>query len=260
MKTIIRTVIAGGVIAAIGVIILLIGLSINGWRLENVKFTMQTFTAENENTAITIKLDTGSLKTEFYDGDRIIIEYPTAKRYSASLTESDGKVTFHGAHRSGWVQFGTVNVPETTVRLPKDVVFDVVMELNAGSANLCNGQFGDVALKLDAGAISCGDIVCKTLTCKMNAGALKIASAECEKFECKMNAGVMSTEKLTCPSTSLKLNAGAAKLGFTGTQEEYSILTDINAGSCNVVSQKGTSEKTISLKQNAGSTKLTFAV
>ncbi len=105
MKSVIKALIAGAVIAAIGVIILIAGLSVNGWKFENIKYTMQTFTAENENTALDIRLNTGSLRTEFYDGDRIVIEYPTAKRFETLVAEDEGKISRFAPQRLAYCEF-----------------------------------------------------------------------------------------------------------------------------------------------------------
>lgn len=260
MKTVIKTVIAGAVIAAVGLIALIAGLALNGWRLDNVKFTMRSFTAENENADISVRIDMGSVRTEFYDGDRVIIDYPVADGYSTSISEEGGKIAFRGLHNSGWhfLQFGKLNVPDTVIKLPEGVVFDVAVKLNAGSARLCDGRFGKIKIDLDAGTMQCGNLICETLSLNLDAGTVKIAAAECGSFDCDLDAGAAAIDKLDCAASSIKLDAGAVKIGYTGAQEEYSIITKINAGSCNVAAQTGTSGKTINIRLDAGSAKLTF--
>lgn len=263
MKSVIKALIAGAVIAAIGVIILIAGLSVNGWKFENIKYTMQTFTAENENTALDIRLNTGSLKTEFYDGDRIVIEYPTAERFETLVAEDEGKITFHGLHRSDWhiLNLGINNVPDTVLKLPKNVLLDVSVLLDGGRVYLAgDGQFGNLKILMDAGTLQTENLVCETLVCELDAGTVKIGSAECKTLNCNLDAGIVKIDKLNCLSSVFDLDAGIVEAGFTGKQEEYTVHAEVSAGSCNLNNQSGTTEKKIEVNLDAGTVKCKFDV
>ena len=263
MKSVIKALIAGAVIAAIGVIILIAGLSVNGWKFENIKYTMQTFTAENENTALDIRLNTGSLRTEFYDGDRIVIEYPTAKRFETLVAEDEGKITFHGLHRSDWhiVNLGINNVPETVIKLPQNVLLDVSVLLDGGKVYLAGeGRFGNLKISMDAGVFQTENLVCETLICELDAGTVKIGSAECKTLKCELDAGIVKIDKLNCPSSVFDLDAGIVEAGFTGAQEEYTVYAELHAGRCNLTNHRGTPYKTIDVRLDAGTVKCKFGV
>lgn len=262
MKGIVKGLIAGGIIIGIGIAVLLIGLSLNDWKFKgNVKFEMQTFTAQNENTAMDIKLRTGSVKTEFYDGDRIIIEYPVAKNFTTTVTERDGKVAFDGLKRKWYVAIWlSLDVPDTVIKLPRGIAYNMHFNIDAGSANLCDGEYGSVSVDIDAGSFRCGNIVCSTFKCDIDAGSVKAASAECLTFNCTIDAGNVEIGKLTCGDTFIDIDAGVAKVSFTGAQDEYNIYTKVDAGKCNVSSQNGNTDKKINIDMDAGKVELYFGV
>lgn len=266
MKGVVKGLIAGGIIIGIGVAILIIGLALNGWKFKgSVKFEMRTFTAQEENSALDIKVRTGSVKTEFYDGDRIVIEYPVAKNFDTKVREKDGKVSFDGLHRKWYLGFWlSYDVPDTIVKLPHGIAYDMYFDVDAGTATLADcidkETYGNVTVDIDAGSFKSGSVVCNVLKCDIDAGSVKITSAVCNTFNCKIDAGSANIEKLKCNDALINIDAGSVKAGFTGEKEEYSISAKVDAGSCNVTSQSGNTDKKINIDVDAGKIELSFGV
>ena len=94
MKGIVKGIVIGLIIIIIGAAILITGLALSGWKIERSDFETRTFTAEGENTALNIEIGAGSVTTEFYDGDKVIIEYPVAKHFVSEAKERDGRVYY----------------------------------------------------------------------------------------------------------------------------------------------------------------------
>lgn len=263
MKGVIKTVIAGAVIIGIGVALLVIALSQNGWSIDpNVEFTTETYTAENENTALDIHIDAGTLRTEYYDGDAIYVEYPAAENLTTKVYEKDG--TFHFENDFRWnffmFGFGTLKIPDTVIKLPKGIEYDIDLGIAAGTVNLADGKFGKVELDMSAGTIKCEDMDCSSLKLHISAGTVSLGAVDCGSLDMHMSAGTAKIESLNCGNTKLKVSAGTAKLGYTGSREEYRISTSVSAGSCNVSSQSGTTDKAIDINLSAGTVKVEFAV
>lgn len=259
MKGIVKGLIWGGVIALVGVIIILITLGVNGWQIGSTKFTMNNFTAQNENTALEIGINDGTLKTEFYDGDKVIIDYPTSDGLEARIIEENGKIIFVSDLK--WYKSffaGCRRIPETIIKLPKDVIFEISCKMNAGTIVLADGNYSNVNLDINAGTFKTNSISCASFTGEMSAGTLSISEAVCNSMNCDLSAGTMNVNRLTCANTKIDISAGTVKLAFTGEQREYAIYTDISAGSCNVGSQAGETDKRIDIDVSAGTVKINF--
>lgn len=260
MKGFVKCIIAGVVIIFIGAALFITGFALNGWNFKNdVNFTMQSYTAEYDDTAIDIKIDAGSLRTEFYDGDKIYVEYPVAKRYNTTVTESGGTLYLKSEYRF-FFNFGNVNIPDTVVKLPQGSVFEVRTEMNAGSVTLADGKYGRVELEMNAGTFKTDALECPSLEIDIDAGTVSAGTVICDTLLLDMSAGTAKIADFTCGKTDIKASAGTIKLGFTGGMEEYGISTDVSAGSCNVSPQRGTTDKTIDIDISAGTVKLEFGV
>ncbi len=239
MKGVIRGLIIGGVIIAVGIAIILITLGVNGWSIENMKFTANTFTAEGDCTSLEAGIDAGTLKTEFYDGDKVIIDYPTADGLEARVIEENGKIIFVSDLKWYKSFFSFRRIPDTVIKLPKGAIIDVSFKMNAGTIELADGTYTNVNIDINAGTFNANSISCDT-------------------FVCDMSAGTMLVNRLTCAKTKIDMSAGTVKLSMSGGQNEYAIHTKVSAGSCNVSSQPGETDKRIDIDISAGTAKINF--
>lgn len=257
MKAIVKGLIIGGIIAAIGVIILVATLALNGWSVKDTNFEMQTYTAVYDASSIEIDAGPGSVKTEFYDGDKIIIEYPTSKRYKSEITDTETVLKYKSKTR-WFINFGIVDIPDTIIKMPAGTVMNVEFDIGAGSAYLADGAYGKVDIDIGAGSFNAANIGCADLKCNVSAGAVKISAITCNTADIDVSAGSLKIDKITCQKTVIDVSAGSANIGFTGVQSEYRITTDVSAGSCNVIPQAGTTDKTIDVDVSAGSVNISF--
>ena len=104
-----------------------------------------------------------------------------------------------------------------------------------------------------------GEIVCPTAKCHVSAGSVKLEGLTCSSTDCHVSAGSVKLSNVNCPVIDLDVSAGSIKLGVLGNKEEYNILVDKSAGSCNVSSQQGTdADKKIDIDVSAGSIEVNF--
>ena len=136
MKAWVKGIIAGAVIAAIGVAVFIGGLWLNGWKMPNINysFEMRTYTSENADlTNLKLDLDAGPLKTEFYDGETVMVEYPECEDFGYEIAESNGLLEVKPVKSFWhWFRWGTVNIPTATLKLPKGVIYDLELYMGAG--------------------------------------------------------------------------------------------------------------------------------
>lgn len=283
MKAWVKGIIAGAVIAAIGVVVLIVGLYMNGWKYPDIEynFEMQTYTSENGDTKnLKIDIDAGSVKTEFYDGETVTVEYPECDVFGYEITEINGVLEVKTVQKSfwRWFRWGTVNIPATTVKLPESIFYNLDILMNAGSVTVADGAYGNVTLDIDAGTFTAGEIMCGDLNINLDAGTVKAGSIVCDNFGadlaagtvtvneivadkliCELSAGTVSLKNIQSNHTSIEASAGTVNASFTKAQSEYNINVNKSAGTCNVDTAQGTTDKTIKVKISAGTVKLTFA-
>lgn len=260
MKGVVRGLIIGGVIVALGIVIILVTLGVNDWHINENEgnYEMKSYTAEQECGALEISIGAGTLVTEFYDGDRIVIDYPDSNSLKTGIEFEEGKLSYHSKPKWYKILFGANKIPQTVVKLPKTLTIDITLDISAGSLTLADGAYKNVTLNMSAGSFRAGRIECGEFDFDMSAGSAGIDEVVCGKFICDVSAGSMKTDKLTADETDVDISAGSVKLNMTGAQSEYGITTDVSAGSCNVSSQTGETNKRINVDVSAGSVTIGF--
>lgn len=260
MKAIIKAIIAGSVIIGVGLILFIVALALNGWKFVP-EFDMAQFTAQGEIKELKIDNSVGNVKTEFYDGDRVIVDYPVSSRYSMTVEEKDGVLSVDGLNKRHWYHFSFLpsSLPETVVNIPRNTVLKLAVTVNAGKVELAAGEYAEAAVTVNAGSLNVLGAACSDFKCEVNAGSASVKTLECASLDCKIKAGSFDAERISCPSVRVDVSAGSADLSVSGAREEYTILVDKSAGSCNVASQTGTDpDKKIDIDISAGSVSVTF--
>ncbi len=233
-------------------------LAVKGLLHSRIHFTTESHTATEENTALTVNINAGTLKTEFYDGDKIIIEYPVADQYSVSIKEESGVLTYTAKlkHIPFWISY---SIPDTVIKLPQSVSMDVVAVINAGSAYLADGKYNDVNLTVDAGEIEITNIECASLNAEVNAGSFYAKQITCPAFTCVVNMGEIDVDKIDCQFLKAEVNMGSLTVGIAGTKSEYNITANCDMGSSNISSQTvAGAEKSIVVSVNMGELDVAF--
>ena len=250
----------------IGAVILMIAISFLimfsvSRRLVIRDLEMEQYTAQGEITELAIKNSAGSVRTEYYDGDKVVVDYPVSEWFKMTIEEKDdGTLFISGLKNKHWYTFMSVSsIPATVVKIPQGCVLKLDITVNAGSVSLAQGQFDTVNVTVNAGSLSSLGITCTEFTSKLNAGAIAFASLKSTSLDCKVSAGSFDVDSLTCPLVNISVSAGAVGVNMKGSKEDYTILVDKSAGSCNVKSQTGTDpEKKIDIHISAGSVSVSF--
>lgn len=241
MKGILKAAVVGGIILAIGIVLLVIGLALNDWKFrENIKFEYSAFTAENPSAKLVADMDAGELKIERYDGDRILIEYPVAKNFNTEISENDGVLYFKSPRRVWYKNFWNFyTLPLITIKIPQNSVIDLELDV-------------------DAGTVKTGSLVCTDFNLDMDAGKADMEEISCSSLTADLDAGAADLKKVTAVSSNFKISAGSLNASFTGSESEYGISKKVSAGSTNLQEHAGTTDKTIYARISAGSLTVRF--
>ena len=227
-------------------------------RAQGLKFTKGAYEASEEATALNINVNAGTVKTEFYDGDCILIEYPVADKYKASVHEEDGVLTYTAKLKKipFWVSY---SIPDAVIKIPQGKVVDITAKMNAGSVYLADGKFNNLNLTVNAGEIELNVIECTALSANVDAGSICAKQITCPALTCEVNMGEIEILKLTCDSLKAEVNMGSLAVGMTGAKSEYNISANCDMGSSNIGNQtvEG-AEKKIEVSVNMGDLEVMF--
>lgn len=240
-------------------------------------FEMVRYNATEENTSLKVDFGVGSLKTEYYDGEKISIDYPTAKNFTHKITEKNGKLTFKSSTKWYVWTVGKIDIPATVIRLPRNIVYDLDLDLGAGSIDIASGTYGTVKIDVGAGKLDFNDCECTSFRADVSAGLLTANNLKCNNFDADVSAGKFESSNLVCntlisdvsagkfeassvqcPDIKTTVSAGSAQISVKGIKSEYTIRSSVSAGSCNLSNQTGTTNKILVAECSAGSITVTF--
>lgn len=281
MKGFVKWLIAGGIILGSGLTMLITGLALNGWKWEITdEYEQKTFTSTQTADKLELHAAAGDVYVQFYDGDSVQISYPVGSRfyYGVKQDGSEIELTYSNAGFFGGWLFNFSGVPDTIISIPSGAKVDLDVELDAGRLFVDDGSYGEVELTVNAGTLKAGTISCTQADCKVNAGKLEIekvisaylevevnagsaqlSGAECSQLEVEVSAGSAVIRSIAgCQNADIDVSAGGATLSFAESKDQFSIITDVSAGSCNVQPQIQATDRRISVRVSAGSANLEF--
>ncbi len=258
MKGFVKMIIAGAIIIGVGIAVLLIALGLNGWSFVP-NFEMQEFTSTEVNSSVSVHLSTGRLKIEYTDEEYIQITYPTARGYETTVNENDGKLTLESNKHKWYIFTWGATIPETIVKIPRDKINEVLITMNAGTVDMCDGEFKTVKIKVNAGTCNVGNVTClELMDIDVNAGTVNVSKASGNKIICDVSAGAANLKQIDCGTTEVKVSAGTANLSFLGEKSDYAATVDVSAGSCNGLTTQSGGDKNITVRVSAGSCNVSF--
>ena len=241
----------------LGIIIFIIGLSMNGWKT-TVEYTMYTFNAEDDNNSLDLSLSTGGMNVEFYDGDKVQVDYPSSYPYGYEVYERDGSV-FVKPTKTFFLWFGWRNIPDVTVKIPKDKKMYLKLSVSAGTATVADGEYDGVNFDLSAGKIVAHGMKTQSIRADISAGYLSMDKLDSKQITVKLSAGAADIKCAYSEKVTANVSAGSINMWLAGAKSDYSITVDKSAGSCNVGNQSGIlSYKRIDIDISAGTVNAYF--
>lgn len=258
-KTIKVTLIVGSILVGIGLIVVLIAGFASGWSFVSYNWKTKVYTSPNmEITDIDVDFDAGILEIDFYDGAVVKVEYPESEQITTECSVTGQTLSITSVIR--WhVQFGRFNqIPTTKVYIPREMQPVLRLRVDAGMVTVKEGSYKNIELNMNAGTLNMDSVNCNNFKVKMNAGLMNLSKIESSVFSANLSAGTLNVTHLKCGNVGVRLSAGSANVGIAGAKADYSITTDVTAGSCNVKNQYGITSKVLRVEVSAGSAKITF--
>lgn len=275
----------GGVVLIILIVVGAIFIAASA-RANRIHFDVKSYTAESLTDSVDISIAAGECEVVLYDGDAVVFEYPDGNYFGYVPRQNAGTAVLEPTkYIKHWFidslamsMYGWDKIPKTVIKLPQNKAFNLTCNLAAGDLKIANATYGDVDLSvaagnlttsvmtcknlkvsLSAGRIDIGGVTCDNIDCAVSAGTLRVGESSCKTLTSDLSAGTVNFSKLVCDKIDADVSAGTMAIALGGKQSEYTILTDVSAGSCNLTPQSGTDpEKRINLDLSAGTLNVTF--
>ena len=253
-------------IVAVIVVLALVGVTVlfalNSWNIfEKVNWESKTYECPEVVDTIDLDFAAGELVIQRYDGYAIKVDYSHSNKFTTAFTVTGSKLSIATSNVHWYNTFLWFNrIPTTTLYIPRNQTINLDMEINAGHVTVDDGSFGNLRIELNAGAISFGEVTCNDFNLELNAGALSIDRLSCTKFNSEVSAGSLDVFGLSCNVISVEVSAGSANLTVLGNKEDYTVITNVSGGRCNLKGQVGKENpiKRITVKVSAGSANIFF--
>ena len=217
----------------------------------------ETFTSTSAVTKIDLDTVAGEFEMEFYEGEHITIEYPTADRFKYFVKETNGTVVM-GVEKDPVVAINWSNCPTTIIKIPQNLALDIKIETDAGKIIFASGNYGKIEVDLDAGKATFGEITCSDFNANVNAGKVYAQSVTCNNAYLDADAGSIEVKKMDSVNLTAQVDMGEIEICMAGAKTEYTIFASVSLGDCNVANQSGNTQKKINLEVDLGEINVSF--
>ncbi len=257
MKSIVKWIIVGAVIAALGLVLIIVGACLGGscygYR-ENWTDTEQSF--NGQITAVKADVDVCNLEISYYDGESVLVTYPESGLRKNAVSVNAGVLTLNSELTSSVYNYSK-NFPTAAIYIPNSYMVSLDIETDAGEITISDGVYGNFNLEVDAGVINIGVCTFNTVTMSVDAGTVNAENLTCSSLVCDIDAGTVKFSKLTCPNIQINVDLGSVKACLAGSREDYTAVCSVDLGSCNI-SSGGSGANILQISVDAGSAKITF--
>ena len=244
MNNVVKTglILTGAGILLIGAAYFLTGGELTAFNSKGNEYVAKNYESTSKVDKLIVDERANGVNIVKGDGDNITIDYfdnPDSPLYK--IEEKDGVLEIS---RESTGIFKLINIDfskkEMTVSVPKDFTGSVDVDLTSGSLVADGITAGDIKLENTSGSIKLNNV--------SSSGDLKVENTSGSiKFENLKAGGDISIEN----------TSGSIKGTIVGKESDYSITTDVTAGSCNLGNTTGGSHK-LTAETTAGSIDISF--
>ena len=263
MKTVWKVLLSlGAVLIAVGVTVLIIGYAMNDWHSVNANFDVQSMEFEGV-TKLDVESDALDIEFEFYDGEKLHIDYPVREGYlSAESSQVEDTVRFESEYLKKYHSFGFFgkNPPPVTVKIPSSYEpLNITVNSGAGNVKLAAGTYGNLDIDLAAGNFKMKEITAQNLKINLDVGNVTANSVKCNKLTASLDCGNFTVDKVECPDISVENDCGNVQFAVVGARTEYNITAHCDLGNCELQERDDpAAEKRLSVDVSLGNLQVTF--
>lgn len=273
MKHFSKVLISSAIIFVLGLVLIIFGAIGDGFD-EDLSFRTEQVTFSQKAEKIEIDASASGIVLKQEKRNDIVVEYYVNSSYDVDVRMEEGTLKITQTIDRFFIYDTGKSL--VTITMP---IYETALSIRteAGAVSLENVQLNDCKIKAEAGAIKFKNVQAKDVELNTEAGLVELKSFEAEKLNIQTEAGAIRLEEvktnsvqmqssfgaingehLTANSIKATSDVGAITLKIEGHKSDYTILSSVHTGSCNVSSQTGTTDKKLEVSATTGSVKVTF--
>ena len=245
--------------------------------------------------AIELSADLYAVAFHNIPGDKVTIDYTTNEKTTITATVVDNKLVITQTCKPLTIHIGSmgtklclvVGIPESWTGYSIDADVDVGalgiedskassihVELDTGACKIVAQNATNVSIESNTGAVLFQGKT-HTLNVDVNTGATKLegtantvivdtdtgaiaVNMDAQHIDLSTDTGAINFEVINCKNIYVESDTGSIRGKIHGDKAQYSILVDVELGSCNVKDQIGTSDKVLEISNDTGSANIEF--
>lgn len=229
---------------ALGGVIFVITMSINGWdfkKLGGQKFTTKTFEVQEEFENISVDAITTDVTfAAATDGKCKIVAYEGEKR-PCSVSVAEGTLTVRVEDNHSWQDnLFNVETPRLTVYLPKTTYGTLFIDVTTGDVQIPKSfTFSEVTMDMTTGDVEYSATALGAVKIALTTGDIELDGAQAKAFDLKTTTGEVSASNVLCDSMKIETSSGETELenvacktlftdGTTGSIELTNVIASEN--------------------------------
>ena len=245
--------------------------------------------------AIELSADLYAVAFHNIPGDKVTIDYTTNEKTTVTATVVDNKLVITQTCKPLTIHIGgigtklclVVGIPESWTGYSIDADVDVgalsiedsmagtiKIELDTGACKVVTQNATNVSIESNTGAVLFQGTT-HTLNVDVNTGATKLegtantvivdtdtgaiaVNMDVQHIDLSTDTGAINFEVTNNQTIHAESDTGSIRGKIHGDKAQYSILVDVELGSCNVKDQIGTSDKVLEINVDTGSANIEF--
>ena len=233
----------------------------------------ETYSLTTDIVNIRINADVYAVAIHNIEGDKVTVDYVSHSRVTVTVTEVLGSLSINQVLKGS---IFTRNRLYMVIGIPDSLIgYNIVADIDTGSLSIENSKATKLQLDVSTGAVNVdvqnavevnvdvdtGAVNLKGkseyVTVDTDTGAIKV-DMEANKLFLSTDTGAINFEVTNNTTIHVESDTGSIRGTIHGDKAQYSILVDVDTGSCNVKDQIGTGSQVLEINVDTGSARIDF--
>ena len=191
-------------LVAVGVIVFVIVMSINGWdftKIGTVKFRTNTYEVADEFSGISINTDTADIVFEPSNDEKCKVVCYEKEKIEHSVSVVDGVLKVGVTDNRQWYErIGiTFKNQRITVYLPQSEYSSLVVKESTGDIALPSDfKFGTIDISVNTGNVNCSASATGNIKVTTTTGSVRVSNATADSLNISVITGDVTVSSVTC--------------------------------------------------------------
>ncbi|MBQ8746680.1 MAG: DUF4097 family beta strand repeat protein [Clostridia bacterium] len=208
---------AGIIILGIGLVLVLVGFGMNGFRLPTHVSETNTYTVTEDFSDISVNIETADVRFLPAEGETCTAVCKEQQKYRFAVTSDGSTLSVTCVDTRKWYErIFTLFTPSVTVYLPKNAYGALSVHLTTGDTEVAFGfLFDSVSLHGTTGDAKFFANVKNNLSVETTTGRILVSGTACADLDACLTTGSIAITDTSCSALTIRLTTGDTRLTNT---------------------------------------------